>query len=332
MNATPERVMITGAGGFIGSHLVDDQLGRGRHVVATDVDVAALRDHPAGDRLTAIRADLRASDEMRSMLEGVDVVFHLAAAHLDVLKDASYYDEVNVTATRELAAMAATAGVRRFVHCSSVAVYGPLETLPANEDTRCAPDIVYEKSKLDGESAIRELASRVGLSTVILRPAWVYGPRCPRTRKLIRTIARKRFFFVGEATNMRHPVYISDVTDAFEKAATCHVSGLPTLNIAGPQAVSLRELVAVIATEVGVSSRMPTFPKAVVTAGCMALETIAGLVKREPPFSRRSLKFFTESSAFETVRAREILGFEPVTQLRDGIHATVDYYRSDAPL
>ena len=110
------------------------------------------------------------------------------------------------------------------------------------------------------------------------------------------------------------------------------MSGLPTLNIAGPQAVSLRELVAVIATEVGVSSRMPTFPKAVVTAGCMALETIAGLVKREPPFSRRSLKFFTESSAFETVRAREILGFEPVTQLRDGIHATVDYYRSDAPL
>jgi nucleoside-diphosphate-sugar epimerase len=202
--------MVTGAGGFIGSHLVDDQLDRGRHVVATDVDVTALRDHPAGDRLTAIRADLRASDEMRSMLEGVDVVFHLAAAHLDVLKDASYYDEVNVTATRELAAMAAAAGVRRFVHCSSVAVYGPLETLPANEDTRCAPDIVYEKSKLDGESAIRELASRVGLSTVILRPAWVYGP----------------------------PIYITDVTDAFEKAANCNVSGLPTLNIAGPGSAS----------------------------------------------------------------------------------------------
>lgn len=324
--------MITGAGGFIGSHLVDDQLARGRHVVATDVNVDALHDHPARDRLTAVRADLRTADEMRTLLEGVDVVLHLAAAHLDVLKGASYYDDVNVTATRGLAAMAATAGVRRFVHCSSVAVYGPLATLPANEDTRCAPEIVYEKSKLDGESAIRELASKIGLSTVILRPAWVYGPRCPRTRKLIQTIARRRFFFVGTGANLRHPVYITDVAEAFEQAATGIVSEIPTLNIAGPRAVSLRELVAVIADEVGVSGRIPTFPKPMVSAACVALETVAGLMRREPPFSRRSLKFFTDSSAFETLRAKEVLGFEATTELKEGIRATVDYYRSHAPL
>jgi dihydroflavonol-4-reductase len=95
--------------------------------------------------------------------------------------------------------------VRRFVHCSTVGVYGPLESLPADETTPPMPDIAYERSKLEGEAAIRSVAEEAGLEAVILRPTWVYGPLCPRTQKLIRTVARKRFFFRGDGSNRRHP-------------------------------------------------------------------------------------------------------------------------------
>jgi nucleoside-diphosphate-sugar epimerase len=269
---------------------------------------------------------------MRDLLQSVDMVFHLAAAHLDVLRGAEYFNEVNVRATADLAEMAHQAGVRRFVHCSSVSVHGPLETLPGDESSPCNPEIVYEQSKLDGERAVGEVAIRTGLQTIVVRPSWVYGPRCPRTQKLIRTIARRRFFFVGKGTNLRHPIYISDLIEAFERAAIGELPGLETLIIAGPEAVSVRELAMTIADELGLDGRIPTYPKGIVYAGCLAVETAAKLLRREPPFSRRSLKFFTESASFDTSRARRVIGFEPSVALRDGIRATVDYCRNHGAL
>jgi len=193
----PRSVLITGAGGFIGSHLVSDQLARGRRVVAADVDLSGLSHITKGERLHKAEVDLRSSSEMDRCLEGVDCVFHLAAAHLDVIRGPDYFHDVNVAATARLAEMAHAAGARRFVHCSSVSVYGPLSSWPADEASPCEPDIVYEQTKLEGEQAVRAVAENTGLRTVIVRPAWVYGPRCPRTRKLVRTIQQGRFFYVG---------------------------------------------------------------------------------------------------------------------------------------
>jgi len=206
MTTDRRKVLVTGAGGFIGSHLVRDQLARGNAVIATDVDLQRLEALKLEGDLSCESLDIRASDTLARMLEGVDTVFHLAAAHLDVLKGEDYFHEVNVDATRTLARMGADADVRRFVHCSTVGVYGPLESLPADEMTPPMPDIAYERSKLEGEAAIRSVIDETGLEAVILRPAWVYGPLCPRTQKLIRTVARKRFFFVGDGSNRRHPI------------------------------------------------------------------------------------------------------------------------------
>jgi nucleoside-diphosphate-sugar epimerase len=332
VNSVPERVLITGAGGFIGSHLVEGQIARGRSVVATDVDVTRLTDLTLGDRLRIAKVDVRSRDEMRALLKDVDIVLHLAAAHLDVLRGADYFDEVNVRATADLAEMAHEAGARRFVHCSSVSVHGPLKTLPANEDAPCNPEIAYEQSKLDAERNLREVAARTGLQIVIVRPAWVYGPRCPRTRKLVQAIARRRFFFVGGGTNLRHPIYVSDLVEAFERAAVTELPMSETLIVAGPEVVTVRELVETIADEIGLDARIPTFPKSMVYAGCLAMESVGRLMRREPPFSRRSIKFFTESASFDTARARRVIGFEPRVALRDGIRATIDYCRDHGGL
>jgi nucleoside-diphosphate-sugar epimerase len=271
--------------------------------------------------------DLRDSGKMKSLLTGVECVFHLAAAHLDVLKGQEYFYDVNVDASARLAEMAHEQGAQRFIHCSSVSVYGPLSAWPVDENSPCEPDIAYEQSKLSGENAIRQAAGRTGLRTVIIRPAWVYGPRCPRTEKLIRSIRRRRFFFVGRGKNKRHPIYVADLIDAFNRAVDRELEQCETFIIAGPEVVSVRQLADAIAAELGIQSRIPTLPKALVWAGCLALESAGKILGREPPFSRRSLKFFTENSSFDTARAKNRLDFTPQISLRDGLHATLDYYR-----
>jgi nucleoside-diphosphate-sugar epimerase len=321
------KVLVTGAGGFIGRNLVRDQLDRGHSVTATDVDLSGLEAMRLGGDLRCQQADIRSTSDLRPLLKDCDSVFHLAAAHLDVLREEAYYHDVNVRAAGSFARVAAEEGVGRFVHCSTVGVYGALQSLPADEETRPAPDIPYEETKLAGERAVREALSGATTSTVILRPAWVYGPYCPRTLKLIRTIARRRFFFVGDGMNSRHPVYISDMLEAFELAATRGLPSGEVIIIAGPEAVSVQRLVELIIAELGMDYAPLRLPTWFMEATCLAVEKTAALVGREPPFSRRSLKFFSESSAFDISKAVRVLEFHPQIRTREGLQLTIRYYR-----
>jgi dihydroflavonol-4-reductase len=332
MTTDRHRVLVTGAGGFIGSHLVRDQLARGNTVTAADLDLQRLEALRLEGDLSCERLDIRSFDRLARLLDGVDTVFHLAAAHLDVLKGADYFHEVNVDATRTLARLSAEVGVRRFVHCSTVGVYGPREELPADETTPPMPDIAYERSKLEGEAAIRSVIDETGLNAVILRPAWVYGPLCPRTEKLIRTVARKRFFFVGDGSNRRHPIYIADMLEAFHGAAVQPVPSGEIIIVAGPDTVSVKELIGLIVEELGMDYTPPRLPTWFMEAACLAVEKTAGLVGREPPFSRRSLKFFSESSGFNIAKAERLLDFRPKIDTREGLRLTIREYRAQGIL
>jgi nucleoside-diphosphate-sugar epimerase len=323
----PGKVLITGAGGFVGRHLVADQRARGRHVRAIDVRMDGLEALKADGDLVLEAVDVRSTDRLRPHLAACDTVFHLAAAHLDVLKDDDYFHDVNVRATAALVAAAAEEGVRRFVHCSTVGVYGPLASLPADEETTPAPDIAYEESKLAGERAVREAAAGTAVDLAIIRPSWVYGPHCPRTYKLIRTVARKRFFFVGDGANLRHPLYVTDLLEAFELAATKPLPAVQPIIVAGPDTVTIRQLIDLILDELGMSYRPPRVPLGLMSVACFAIEQAARLSGREPQVSRRSLKFFTDSSAFDTARARHQLDFRPRIDTRHGLRATIEYYR-----
>jgi nucleoside-diphosphate-sugar epimerase len=319
--------LVTGAGGFIGAHLVEHLLKSEQKVIAVDIHLDAVRHLQGRPGLRLVELDIRATSEMAELISEADTIYHLAAAHLDVLKDNDYYHAVNVDAVREMIGAAAAAGVTRFVHCSSVGVYGSLETVPADEETACHPDIAYERTKLAGEQAVLDAVAATDISAIILRPSWVYGPGCPRTMKLIRTIANRRFFFAGNGENLRHPVFISDLLDAFDRASVSDVPSGEVLIIGGPEAVTTRELVSAISELTGTRARPPTFPFWFVTAGCYAVEGAFKVIGKPPPFSSRSLKFFSENSAFSIDKARRLLGFEPKTSLNKGLEATIQYGR-----
>jgi len=320
-------VLITGAGGFIGQNLVEAQLAAGRHVVALDVDTSALERFEGHRAYTGVCGDIRSNEVISRVMQDVDVVFNLAAAHLEVGSDERHFRSVNVAALEGLLRASRSAGVRRFVHCSSVGVYGPLHSVPADEDTQCYPEIAYEKTKLEGEHVLRRVADEVSLDTVILRPSWVYGPGCPRTLKLIRSVIKKRFFFAGDGRNLRHPIYVDDLLTAFELTAAASLLAGEVILVAGPRAVSTRELVDEIAGQVGGQFKPPTLPLGLVRLGCFGMEKMFSIMGREPPFSTRSLKFFEEDSAFRTDKARRLLGFEPTIELAEGFRRTIAHYR-----
>jgi nucleoside-diphosphate-sugar epimerase len=323
------RVLVTGAGGFIGRHLVADQLSLGREVVALDLDLSPISHLRQSFPLEMVEGDVADPVLQERALRGVDTVFHLAAAHLSVTAGTSVYRRVNVDAVRSLVARSGDAGIRRFVHCSTVGVFGALRTQPADEETPCQPEFDYEKTKLEGEAVLVEAFSRDGFPMTILRPAWVYGPGCPRTEKLFRTIRRKRFLIAGAGGGYRHSVYIRDMTAAFELAANTDAALGQVLIIADDEAVTVRTLVGLISQIVG--SPMPrAVPFPVLRAAGAAAEFLFGLAGKEPPVSRRSLRFFSGNTAFDTARARDVLGFRPSYGIQEGLRETFEILEQGA--
>ena len=314
------RVLVTGAGGFIGRHLVADQLARGRRVVAVDLHLDALESLHA-DALRRLEADLADRDRLRDAVGGVDTVFHLAAAHLSVATGAEEFRRVNVGALRELVDLCRDAGIRRFVHCSTVGVYGALAVQPADEETECRPEYDYEVTKLEGEAVVLAAVRDHGFPAVVLRPVWVYGPGCPRTEKLFRSIARGRFVVAGKGAARRHSVYVRDAVEAFELAATATDAPGEVIVVGDREAPTVRALVDRIAALTS-ARRPPSVPAWALYAAGLAAEALYTPLGTEPPLSRRTLRFFSGNTSFRTDKARRVLGFEPSYTIDTGLAET----------
>lgn len=320
-------VLVTGAAGFIGAHCVRDLVARGCRVRAMDV-------HEPPPDIAASGVDFRVQDlrdtaALNLAVQGVEVVFHLASVHLAVGAPYEEFESVNVKAAEELVRACKEAGVRRLVHVSSVGVYGHVEHPPADENAPLRPINTYERTKRAGEDAVRAAATRHGMDVVIIRPSWVYGVGCPRTEKLIGALRKGRFFYIGAARNLRHPVFIEDFLAGLRLAATAPASVAgKTFNLAGPSWMTVEDMVVTFARAVRASPPRLRIPRWLGLATGWAAEVVGSLLKIEPPISRRTLAFFENDNAFSIEAARRELGYEPRMELLEGVSRSLPASRS----
>jgi nucleoside-diphosphate-sugar epimerase len=315
---TADRALVTGAAGFIGAHCVRYLAQRGWQVRALDVHPVP----PAGATpgVDFRLQDLRDSAALAAAVEGMQIVFHLASVHLAVGAKYEDFEAVNVKAVEHLVDACAAGGVRRLVHVSSVGVYGHVEHPPAAEDAPLHPVNDYERTKRAGEDAVRRAAARTGMDVVIVRPSWVYGVGCPRTEKLMRALQKGKFFYIGAAKNLRHPIFIDDFLDGLLLAGTGgpELAG-KTFNIAGPSWMTVEEMVDTFARAMQVKPPRVRIPRWLGLTAGWAAEQVGAALKIEPPISRRTLAFFENDNAFDIGAARKWLKFEPRVDLLDGV-------------
>lgn len=316
------NVLITGGAGFIGSHLVESQLSQGHQVRVVDLHLGRLREALPHPRLEVMQGDIRDARLLERGLAGMDVVYHLASAHLELSLRPSDYWQINVDATTGLLEAAHAARVRRVVHCSSVGVMGDVKNPPGDELSPLHPTNHYEQTKLAGENAARQFAARTGLPVVVARPAWVYGPRCPRTAKLLRAIQKGRFVVFGSGRTLRHPLYVADAVRGLERCAGAASAPGEVYILAGERAVTVDTLVRTAAEVLQVPPPRLHLPVGLGLLAGYALQWAFKPLGKSPPFSRRSMDFFLKDNAYDTRKAQHRLGFRPQVDLRSGLEAS----------
>jgi nucleoside-diphosphate-sugar epimerase len=319
-------VLVTGATGFTGGRLVS-------HLVRAGDTVRALVRAP--DRARAVTesgaelvtGDLTDAASLRRAVEGVEIVYNIAALYREAGLSAGAYRAVNADAVGTIVEAVREAGVRRVVHCSTVGVHGDIEHPPADEDAPLRPGDVYQETKVLGEQIGREAAARTGVDLVIARPTGIYGPGDRRLFKMFGAIARGRFIMLGPGRNFYHLTFIEDLCRGFHLCGTVPAAAGRTYILGGGEVTTLADLVTLTADVAGRGGprlRLPVWPVWLAGAACEAVCRPVGI---SPPLYRRRVDFFRKSRAFDISRARRELGYAPATGLREGIGRTLEWYR-----
>lgn len=330
------RFVVTGVTGFVGSHFAELALAKGHQVVGIcnsgGSAKQALRSQLESQGATLRDGNILDASSLIDSMKDADCVCHFAAAFRESGVDDEYFRRLNVQGTANALEAAAKAGVRRFVLCSTAGIYGQKVPGTIDETATAAPYNGYERSKLESEELLRARAQQLGIEYVIIRPASVYGPRDERLLKLFKSAAKGRFPLFGKGEGRRHMIFVTDLADAFLKAATVPEAASQDFIIAGPRSVPLHEMLAELAKVVKRPSCGPRLPLAPMLMLAAVVEDLSRLVKVNPPIYRKRMDFYLNDVAFSTNRARRILGWQPQTDLHDGLAQTFESYRSQGAL
>lgn len=324
-------ILVSGGTGFIGHHLIRHlikQKQRTRVLVRRKGQIEQIGENVLIDPFFG---DITDFSSLKGIMQDVDVVFHLASVINAKKETREVYWNTNVLGTQNLlnAIQRENGKLKRFVFCSSVGVMGPLKSLPADENTTCAPHNLYEKSKYEAEEIVRDFHKREGMPITIVRPSWVYGPGDMRTLKLFQAINRERFIIIGDGNTLIHPVYVEDVVRALMFCVFEPKSEGQVYIIAGKKALPLRELVHIIAENLNAHIPKFYFPLILAKMIAIPLEIIYKPFSKRPPLSRRRLEFFSKDQFFDITKAQNEIGYYPEFDLTEGINRTIRWYREN---
>ncbi|RIK10031.1 MAG: NAD-dependent dehydratase [Acidobacteria bacterium] len=323
MSWSGRKALVTGATGFIGSHLTES-------LVRAGAKVRALVHYNADDRqgnlellssdirkeIEVVRGDIRNPEGMDAAAEGVDVVFHLAAL---IAIPYSYVNprehfETNVIGTYNVARAAQRAGVERFVHTSTSEVYGTARFTPITEDHPLQGQSPYSASKIGADKAVESLQLSFDLPAVTVRPFNTYGPRQSRRAiipAIISQLLTSSTLRLGSLEPERDLTFASDTADGFIAAADALASDAvgQTFNLGNGASISIGELANRLIEMIRPGARIETDPARV-----------------RPAKSEVGLLLASNE------KARTVLKWEPRVGLDEGLERTAEFMTKQSEL
>jgi len=267
-----KRILVTGANGFVGRHLCVRLVENGRPVVAAVRRNEATTELPTGAS-PAVLGDLAStgSRELQREMRDVRTIIHLAA-HVHVPKkqksDDREYWRVNVDGSLRLAQAAYAAGVQRFVYVSSVHAMATQSDDVLTELSPCNPTTPYGASKLEAEQRLQEFTEHWGMELVIVRPPPVYGPNhAGNLSHLFRAVQRGIPLPFKQLTSRRSLVYVGNLVEALISCANVPQAAGKMYLVSDGRAVSISELVQIVAGSKGQKPRLFSVPTTVLRWG-----------------------------------------------------------------
>lgn len=328
------RCLVTGATGFIGSHVVRRLVIEGyqvRCLARLTSDTSML----TGLDVEFVRGDLTDPPAVAGAADGCDVVVHCGA----LVSDWAAVDEIrriNVGGTRNVLDAALAASVRRVVHISTTDVYG--HPGGRNVDEREHPARFanwYAQSKREAEAEVRRLEGQPGPEVVILRPATVYGPGSREVvGEMAKAIQRRQMLMIDGGRAVAGLVYVENVVDAVMLALGDKAAG-EAFNVTDGLDVTWKQFLADIAVDLGCAPPRWSLPYRVAAVLATALEhgyrAVHRLTGLTSPalLSRQAVNVLGRDQDFSSLRIRQTLGWEPQVTYATGREATVAWLRDE---
>lgn len=324
------QVLVTGASGFLGSHVVRTLAARGLRVTAHGRSAARL---DFGPDVRVCRGELANLPLLTEAAAGCDAVVHCAALSAP-WGDPREFVATNVAGTSNLLTAARTTGVRRLVHISSPAViFDGRDQHHLRDDAPYPPSFSshYARSKQLAEQLV--IAADASMETVILRPKAIYGDGdralVPR---LLRAARTGRLPQIGNGANVVDVTHVDDVVQSIECALDTADGVGGTFLITGGEHVPLWSLIRELLEGVGLRYPTRRIALPVALAAAAAMETLAAITRKEPALTRYSALILARTQTYDIARARILLGYTPRVTAEAGLARTIDALRRAGPL
>jgi nucleoside-diphosphate-sugar epimerase len=325
---TTMTVLVTGAAGLLGSHVAELALERGeavRVLVRPGEDVSWLAQAGAEVR----RGDMTDGASLAAAVQGVERVLH-CAARIGPWGPTAEYEAVNVRGVKTLVEVAMAAGVRRFVHVSSIDIHD-LGACPTDEMTPQSRERdLYTQSKIAGERMVTALIKEQSAPATIVRPGLIYGPRDTNSFcRFAALIERGKMPIIGSGNNQLPLIYVTDVARGVLLASAVEQAVGRAYLLVNDESVTQRDYFNAIAAELGVQPPRWHVPYHLALCLGAATETLGHLTHRQqpPPLMRFGLKKIGGQNRSVIGRARDELGFSPQAPLGEGVRLATAWYK-----
>ena len=323
------KVLITGATGLLGGHLIKELQQRGEEIRALVLPVENA-DKLIEQGVEVVRGDVTDASTLSPAVEDIDLVFHLAGM-MGVWRPLADYRLVNVTGSENLYKAAQAAGVRRYVHTSSHTVYGlgHGRFLTENDPLRPDPD-PYSITKAEGDRLMRRLLLNSKVETVILRPGTFFGPGDRlHFGRMAQKVKDGKGLIIGRGNNALPFCYVSDVVQGFLLAAYHEKAPGNVYNITNDHPLTQQAMFNAIADAVG--GKRPTLhiPYLPIYYGSIVAEKVVARVTRTKPIvTQLGAMMFGSDNRHSIEKARRELGFEPKVSLLEGIRLAAEWFNA----